>query len=241
VLNGVLGFVQEVRSQNAVAALAKMTAVSSAVMRDGQLQRVPSAELVLGEVDAVGADARLVDAAALRVQDASLTGESAAVSKDATTLGQPVALADPVNMVFKGTSVAQGTGQAVVTATAMATEMGAIARMLQATEAKPTPLELEVGRLGRMLGIAVIAITVVVVGTIFVMSDIQSSADVMRVLLLGVSLAVAAVPEGLPAVLTVVLALGVQRMAKHHASVKCSHRWRRWALPPLLHRTKPAR
>ena len=226
VLNSVLGFVQEARSQNAVAALAQMTAVSSAVMRDGQLQRVPSAELVLGDLlvlgegDAVGADARLVEAAALRVQEASLTGESAAVNKDATTLDQSVALADRTNMVFKGTSVAQGTGQAVVTATAMATEMGAIARMLQATEEKPTPLELEIGRLGRMLGIAVIFITAIVVGTIFAMSEIHSSADVMRVLLLGVSLAVAAVPEGLPAVLTVVLALGVQRMAKHHAIVK---------------------
>ena len=226
VLNGILGFVQEARAQNAVAALARMTAVTSAVLRDGQLRRVPSDQLVRGDVlvlaegDAVGADARLVEAAALRVQEASLTGESAAVAKDAATLHQPAALGDRINMVFKGTSVAQGTARAVVTATAMATEMGAIARMLQATVEEPTPLEQEVGRLGRMLGLAVVAITAVVVGTVLVISDIQSTADVMRVLLLGVSLAVAAVPEGLPAVMTVVLALGVQRMAKHHAIVK---------------------
>ncbi|MBC7620697.1 MAG: cation-translocating P-type ATPase [Candidatus Saccharibacteria bacterium] len=226
VLNGILGFVQEARAQNAVAALARMTAVTSAVLRDGQLQRVPSEQLVCGDVlvlaegDAVGADARLVECAALRVQEASLTGESAAVAKDAATLQQPMPLGDRINMVFKGTSVAQGTARAVITATAMTTEMGAIARMLQATSEEPTPLEQEVGRLGRMLGMAVMAITVVVVGTILLISDIQSTADVMRVLLLGVSLAVAAVPEGLPAVLTVVLALGVQRMAQHNAIVK---------------------
>ncbi|QTN30481.1 cation-translocating P-type ATPase [Rhodoferax sp. AJA081-3] len=226
VLNGILGFVQEARAQNAVAALARMTAVTSAVLRDGQVRRLPSDQLVRGDVlvlaegDAVGADARLVEAAALRVQEASLTGESAAVAKDAATLQQPAPLGDRTNMVFKGTSVAQGTARAVVTATAMATEMGAIARMLQATVEEPTPLEQEVGRLGRVLGLAVVVITAVVVGTILVISDIQNAADVMRVLLLGVSLAVAAVPEGLPAVMTVVLALGVQRMAQHNAIVK---------------------
>ena len=226
VLNGILGFVQEARAQNAVAALARMTAVTSAVLRDAKVQRVPSDQLVRGDVlvlaegDAVGADARLVEAATLRVHEASLTGESAAVAKDTTTLQQSAPLGDRVNMVFKGTSVAQGTARAVVTATAMATEMGAIARMLEATVEEPTPLEQEVGRLGRVLGLAVVAITAVVVGTILVISDIQSTADVMRVLLLGVSLAVAAVPEGLPAVLTVVLALGVQRMAHHNAIIK---------------------
>ena len=225
-LNGILGFVQEARAQNAVAALARMTAVTSAVLRDGQVRRVPSDQLVRGDLlvlaegDAVGADARLAEAAVLRVQEASLTGESEAVAKDAATLHQPEALGDRINMVFKGTSVTQGTARAVVTATAMETEMGAIARMLQATVEEPTPLEQEVGRLGRMLGLAVVAITAVVVGTILAISEIQSTADVMRVLLLGVSLAVAAVPEGLPAVLTVVLALGVQRMAKHNAIVK---------------------
>ena len=226
VLNGILGFVQEARAQNAVAALARMTAITSSVLRDGHVVRVPSDQLVRGDMlvlsegDAVGADARLVEAAALRVQEASLTGESAVVTKDFATLQQSVPLGDRLNMVFKGTNVAQGTARAVVTATAMNTEMGAIARMLQAAKEEPTPLEQEVGRLGRMLGLAVIVITAVVVGTILAISDIQNSAELMRVLLLGVSLAVAAVPEGLPAVLSVVLALGVQRMAKHNAIVK---------------------
>ena len=116
--------------------------------------------------------------------------------------------------------MAQGTGRAVVTATGMATEMGSIAEMLEATQEEPTPLEKEVTRIGRTLGIAVVVVAVVVVATILLMSDIRSAADVVPVLLLGVSLAVAAVPEGLPAILSVVLALRVQRMAKHNAIVK---------------------
>ena len=225
-LNGVLGYLQEAKAEDAVAALARMTAVSSAVMRDGQVRRVPSAELVrgdllvLGEGDAVGADARLFEATLLRVQEASLTGESEAVLKDAATLPNAATLGDRLDMVFKGTTVAQGSGRAVVTATAMDTEMGAIAEMLEATAEEPTPLQKEVGRVGRMLGVAVVIIAVAVVGTILMLSNIHSAADVIQVLLLGVSLAVAAVPEGLPAILSVVLAMGVQRMAKHHAIVK---------------------
>jgi magnesium-transporting ATPase (P-type) len=225
-LNGVLGHLQQARAQEAVAALARMTAVTAAVVRDGQLLRVPSAQLVrgdllvLGEGDAVGADARLVLATALRVQEASLTGESEAVLKDAAALREPAALGDRINMVFKGTAVAQGTGRAVVTATGMDTQMGSIAELLETTVQAPTPLQKEVARIGRMLGIAVLIIAVVVVGTILLMSELRSAADVIAVLLLGVALAVAAVPEGLPAILSVVLALGVQRMAKHNAIVK---------------------
>ncbi len=225
-LNGVIGLVQEAKAQNAVAALAKMTAATTTVMRDGKPQRLPSAELVRGDVimlaegDAVGADARLIQAATLRVQEAALTGESEAVLKATVTLPKPAPLGDQLDMVFKGTAVAQGTGRAVVTATGMETQMGRIAALLEATAEEPTPLEKEVARVGRTLGVAVVSIAVVVVGTILLMSEIRSTADVVHVLLLGVSLAVAAVPEGLPAILAVVLALGVQRMAKHHAIVK---------------------
>ena len=226
ILNGVLGYVQEAKADAAVAALAKMTEATAAVLRGGQRVRVPSADLVrgdvmlLGEGDAVGADARLVDATSLRVQESSLTGESEAVLKDAATLPQPAALGDRLNMVFEGTAVAQGTGRAVVTGTAMQTEMGSIAHLLEATVEQPTPLQQEVSRVGRLLGMAVVVIAVVVVGTVLLLSDIRSAADVIPVLLLGVSLAVAAVPEGLPAILSLVLALGVQRMARHHAIVK---------------------
>lgn len=225
-VNAVLGHLQKARAENAVAALARMTAVSSAVLRDGREQRIASAELVRGDVlllsegDAVGADARLVQAAALRIQEASLTGESEAVSKDTATLPAAAPLADRLNMVFKGTAVAQGTGRAIVTATGMGTEMGAIAGMLAATAEEPTPLQREVAHIGRMLGLAVVVISIIVVGTVLLLSDVRSASDVITVLLLGVSLAVAAVPEGLPAILSVVLALGVQRMAQRQAIVK---------------------
>lgn len=225
-LNAALGFIQENKAADAVAALARMTAVTSSVLRSGQRARIPSTELVPGDLilleegDAVGADARLVSAAALRIQEASLTGESEAVLKDPATLAASTPLADRRSMVFKGTAVAQGSGRAIVTATGMATEMGAIATMLDETGEAPTPLQKEVARIGRVLGIAVVVIALIVVVTILLISDIGGIDDLVTVLLLGVSLAVAAVPEGLPAILSLVLALGVQRMAARNAVVK---------------------
>lgn len=226
VLNAALGRLQEAKAENAVAALGRMLEVSATVLRDGRPQSIDSATLVTGDVlvlsegDAVGADARLLRATSLRVQEASLTGESEAVLKDAATLAQSAPLADRLNMVFKGTAVVQGSARAVVTATGMATEMGRIAHLLDATAPTSSPLQKEVARTGRHLGVAVLAIAVVVVATILLLSDIRGAADVMAVLLLGVSLAVAAVPEGLPAILSLVLALGVQRMARHNAVMK---------------------
>ncbi len=140
--------------------------------------------------------------------------------KDATTLPQPVPLAERANMVFKGTAVVQGTGLAVVIATGMATEMGRIAHLLASTPDEATPLQKEVRQIGTMLGRAVLLIALVVVGAVLLMTEVRSLADVEAVLLLGVSLAVAAVPEGLPAILSLVLAIGVQRMASRQAIVK---------------------
>ncbi|HEY7346480.1 MAG TPA: cation-translocating P-type ATPase [Gaiella sp.] len=225
-LNGVLGFVQEARAEQAVAALQRMAAATATVVRGGRTQRIPAADVVPGDVllleegDAVSADARLVEVASLTVGEASLTGESQAVAKETGTLAAPAALGDRVNMVFDGTAVTRGRGRAVVTATGMSTEMGNIARLLGTTEEQRTPLQREVARIGRMLGIAVIAIAVVVVAAILVTADLDGASDLVDVLLVGVSLAVAAVPEGLPAVLSVVLALGVQRMARRRAIVK---------------------
>jgi magnesium-transporting ATPase (P-type) len=225
-LNAVLGWLQESKAAQAVAALAKMTTATSAVLRDGAVARVPSADLVRGDLlvlaegDAVGADARLAQAAALKLLEAPLTGESEPVLKDAAALSGTAALGDRLNMVFKGTAVAQGSGRAIVTATGMQTEMGGIATLLDTTPDVPTPLQVEIAHLGKVLGIAALAIAAVVVGTILLISDINGVADVVTVLLLGVSLAVAAVPEGLPAILSVVLAIGVRRMARHHAIVK---------------------
>ena len=225
-LNAVLGFVQEARAEHAVSALQKMVAASVRVMRDGQETRVPSVDLVPGDVlllaegDAVGADGRLMEAAALTLAEASLTGESASVMKGVVTITEPVALGDRTNMVFSGTAVTRGRGKAIVTATGMGTEMGKVARLLGSTEDERTPLQKEVDHVGRMLGLAVIVIAVVVVGAILLTADIDKASDVVDVLLVGVSLAVAAVPEGLPAVLSVMLALGVQRMARQNAIVK---------------------
>jgi magnesium-transporting ATPase (P-type) len=225
-LNGVLGYVQEARAEEAVAALQRMAVATATVVRDGREERIPATAIVPGDVlllaegDAVGADARLVEAASLAVAEASLTGESEAVLKDPATLTGPVALPDRRNMAFSGTAVVRGRARAVVTATGMATEMGRIAHLLGRTEKKATPLQREVARIGRSLGLAVIVIAIVVVATILLTDDIEQTADLVAVMLVGVSLAVAAVPEGLPAVLSVVLALGVQRMARRRAIVK---------------------
>ncbi len=225
-INALLGHAQEAKAENAVAALAKMTAATASVLRDGQVQRIPAAELVrgdilvLGEGDAVGADARLLRASALKAREAALTGESHAVLKEAATLGEPLPLADRTNMVFKGTAIVEGTGHAIVTATGMGTEMGMIAGMLDSAREESTPLQKEIGRVGRMLGLAVIAIAAIVVAATFAVHGARNASDAINILLLGVSLAVAAVPEGLPAILSVVLALGVQRMARHQAVVK---------------------
>lgn len=224
--NAILGFVQDAKAANAVAALARMTAANTSVLRDGERIRIPSADLVPGDImlleegDAVGADGRLISAASLRIQEASLTGESEAVLKDAAMLRKPAPLAERFCMVFKGTAVVQGTARAIVTATGMRTEIGAIAQMLDASKEDISPLQKEVARVGRALGAAVIAIALIVVATVLLVSDIDGPSDVISVLLMGVSLAVAAVPEGLPAILSLVLAIGVQRMAKRNAVVK---------------------
>jgi magnesium-transporting ATPase (P-type) len=226
VLNGVLGYVQEARAEQAVAALQRMAAPTAGVMRDGREERIAAAEVVPGDVlllaegDAVSADARLVEVASLTVAEASLTGESEAVLKFLAPLDEPVGPGDRVNMVFNGTAVTRGRGRAVVTATGMATEMGSIARLLGRTAEARTPLQREVERIGRMLAIAVIVIAFIVVTAILLTADISEGSDLVAVMLVGVSLAVAAVPEGLPAVLSVVLALGVERMARQGAIVK---------------------
>jgi magnesium-transporting ATPase (P-type) len=224
--NAVLGFVQERRAEAAVAALQRMAAATAGVLRDGAEIRIPAAEvvpgdlLVLREGDAISADGRLLEVASLTVGEASLTGESEPVVKEASTLPAPVPLGDRLNMVFSGTAVTRGRGRAVVTATGMRTEMGRIASMLERTEQERTPLQREVDLVGRVLGAAVIAIAVVVVLAIVLTSGVHGAGELVDVLLLGVSLAVAAVPEGLAAILTIVLALGVRRMAQERAIVK---------------------
>lgn len=220
---------QEAKAEEAVNALSEMTAPTSNVLRNGRVERinttdiVPGDILVLGEGDTVPADGRLLAAASLRIAEASLTGESVPVGKKPATLDSAKALGDRANMVFNGTSVTQGTGRAIVTGTGMNTQVGKIADLLQSTEDEATPLQKEMNHVSKILGIAVCIIAVVVLLALAVLEGFHSVHDVIDSLLLAVSLAVAAVPEGLAAILTVVLALGVQRMAAHHAIVKKLH------------------
>ena len=194
-------------------------------MRDDRARRVPAADVVVGDLlmlaegDAVAADARLVTSE-LRVAEAVLTGESAPVQKGTAPLEAPADVADRTCMVFAGTAVTRGTGRAIVTATGMDTQTGLIARMLGETNPDPTPLQREIAHLSRTLGIAVLAIAAIVIAAVWLTSDVTTLPEVVDVLLLGVALAVAAVPEGLPAILSVVLALGVRRMAAHNAIVR---------------------
>lgn len=225
-LNALLGHVQQARAEQATAALRRMSAAHAEVIRDGTRQRIAAQELVPGDIiliedgDTVPADARLIHSTALQVAEAALTGESAAVAKEIAVITRDQELGDRTNMVFSGTTAIYGRGRAVVTATGMGTQMGLIAGMLKAAPDEDTPLQKELHRVGKLLGLAVIVIAVVMIATILLVEDVRGFAAVFEVLILGVALAVAAVPEGLPAVVTAVLSLGVQRMAKRNAIVR---------------------
>ncbi|MDB1424718.1 cation-translocating P-type ATPase [Bifidobacterium adolescentis] len=229
IVNAVLGYIQESKAEEAVEALSQMTAPQTNVLRDGKIARintvdvVPGDMVVLGEGDSIPADGRLLASASLRVAEASLTGESVPVGKNVDTLAEAKALGDRANMVFNGTSVTQGTGRAIVTSTGMRTQVGKIADLLQATDDDDSPLQKEMNYVSKILGIAVCIIAVVVLVVLALTEGFNDVHDVIDSLLLAVSLAVAAVPEGLAAILTVVLALGVRRMAEHHAIVKKLH------------------
>ncbi|ABC82947.1 cation-translocating P-type ATPase [Anaeromyxobacter dehalogenans] len=225
-LNGVLGFAQESRAEQALAALEAMSAPSARVLRDGEQRMVPTPELVPGDLllleegDTIAADARVVESIALRAAESALTGESTAASKDPAPLADEVGIGDRTNMVFSGTAIAAGRGRAVVTGTGRATEIGRIAASLQATEEAPTPLQKELDRVGKLLGAAVVAIAVVIGATLVLVEHLSALADLLDVLLLAVSLAVAAVPEGLTAITTIVLSLGTRRMAERNVIVR---------------------
>lgn len=225
-LNAILGLVQQAKADSAVAALRGMTAARAMVVRDGSALEIPAADLVAGDLlrleegDSIPADARLAKIVGLQAAEASLTGESVPVAKQLEAMPEASPLADRRNMVHSGTSIVRGRGEAVVTATGMRTEMGRIAVLLQATPQESTPLQKELDRVGRLLGLLVLIIAAFVVGTIVVVEHVRTMSDLFDVLLLGVALAVAAVPEGLPAMVTAVLALGVQRMARRNAIVR---------------------
>lgn len=224
--NAVIGVWQQERATRAVDALRQLTAAQSTVVRDGRTARIPTTSLVPGDVvllaegDTIGFDGRLVEAASIEANEALLTGESVPVAKVCTVQPVDAAVAERTNMVLSGTAVVRGRGRAVVVATGQLTEVGRIATLLDETANEPTPLQRQVQQLGRTLGLVVMGLAVLVVAAIFVTSDIDTAEEALDALLVAVSLAVAAVPEGLPAIMTVVLALGVQRMSRRHAIVK---------------------
>ena len=225
-LNAIMGYVQEARAEEAVAALRRMSAAQAKVIRDGTRRSLEATELVPGDIilieegDSIPADARLIKTTALQTAEATLTGESLPISKDTRTIAEAVSLGDRDNMVFSGTVVTYGHGRAVVTATGMRTQMGLIAGMLKEAPAETTPLQRELSRVGRLLGLIVVIIAIVMIASIVFVEHVSGFAAFFDVLILGVALAVAAVPEGLPAVVTAVLSLGVQRMAKRNAIVR---------------------
>ncbi len=231
VLNAVIGVVQESKAEEALAALKKMAAPEAHVLRDGHRTVIPSPHLVPGDIvlleagNIVPADVRLIESVNLKVDEASLTGESLPVSKEASLILEPDAgLGDRRNCAYMSTMVTYGRGVAVVTATGMQTEIGHIAEMIQEVEEEETPLQRKLDEVGRTLGIAALAIC----GLVFLIGVLRpiftgqtlTVSMVTEFFMVAVSLAIAAVPEGLPAVVTICLALGMQEMVKRHALIR---------------------
>jgi Ca2+-transporting ATPase len=229
ILNAILGVVQESKAEQALAALQKMTAPEADVVRDGYRLTIASREVVPGDMvvletgNYVPADVRLIESANLRIEEASLTGESVPVSKNADAIIEnEAAIGDRDNSAFMSTMVTYGRGRGIVTETGMRTEIGKIAELLQSYEAEPTPLQVKLDKLGRTLGIAALTVCglVFVLGVLRNPSGTPLSETMLEMFIVAVSLAIAAVPEGLPAVVTIVLALGMQRMIKRHALLR---------------------
>jgi len=240
VLNAVLGIVQERRAEEALAALKQLAAPEAHVLRDGRRQTIPARELVPGDIvfleagNYVPADIRLLEAVNLRIEEASLTGESVPVQKNAATvLDKNVPLGDRKNTAFMGTLVSYGRGRGVVVATGMHTQLGLIANMLQSVESEETPLQRRLDELGRSLSIgALILVAVVFVVALFNFTEVREIfvnplayfreylKEITDVFIVAISLAIAAVPEGLPAVVTISLALGMREMIQRHALIR---------------------
>ncbi|MBT5938050.1 MAG: HAD-IC family P-type ATPase, partial [Candidatus Peribacter sp.] len=221
-LNALLGFIQEYKAEEAIAALAKLTSPHSRVRRDGVEQIIDSRELVPGDIviveagDRVSADGRIINHSHLRVNESSLTGESHAVDKtDEVMHKDRLPLAEQHNMLFSGTLISRGYCEYIVTSTGINTEIGKIAKLVSETEFPETPLQKRMAQLGKMLGIVVILICGIIAGI-----GVYQGLLYTDILLITVSLAVSAVPEGLPAVVTVCLAMGVRRMTKQNALVR---------------------
>ncbi len=229
-INAVLGVVQESKAEAAIAALQEIAAATSKVLRDGHVVTVRSEELVVGDVivleagDSVPADARIIENASLKIEEAALTGESVPVTKHADTLqlgdAADIPLGDRKNMMYMGSTVVYGRGKAVVVATGMDTEMGKIADALTAAEDEETPLQKKLNQLSKVLTVLVIVICVIIFGIQLLRAGTLNVDVVLDTFMVAVSLAVAAIPEGLAAVVTIVLAIGVTNMSKRKAVIR---------------------
>lgn len=224
ILNGILGYMQESRAEKALAALKNLASPRVRVVREGRISEIDAKDLVPGDVMLmeagmqVAADGRLLEAINLQVREAALTGEAHAVSKQVhTQLPEDTSVGDRTNMLFQGTEVVQGRGTALVTNTGMQTELGKIASMLQSVETEPTPLQQRMDQLSQVLVYGSLALVAVVVIAGLIISGVGKFRELLEV---SLSMAVAVVPEGLPAVITVTLALGTQRMVRRHALIR---------------------
>jgi Ca2+-transporting ATPase len=226
VLNAMLGFVQEARAEKSVRALMALAAPEATVVRDGERQRVPTFDIVPGDVilveagDKIPADARIVDEANLQTDEAPLTGESLPVAKDSAPIEGDIGIGDRRNMLYSSTVATYGRGRAIVVATGMHTEVGRIAGLLEAAEKEPTPLQQELDRTGKRLSVIMLAICAVVFTVGLLSTTALTLNVVLSLFLFAVALAVAAIPEALPAIVTVGLSLGVRRMAAANAIVR---------------------
>jgi P-type Ca2+ transporter type 2C len=226
VLNALLGFFQEARAERSVRALMALAAPESTVVRDGERQRIPADHVVPGDIilveagDRVPADARLIESANLQADEAALTGESVPVTKETAPIDADIGIGDRRNMLYSSTVATYGRGRAVVVATGMDTEVGRIAGLLEAAEKEPTPLQQELDRTGKRLTIIMLAICAVVFATGLLTTPVINLNTILSLFLFAVALAVAAIPEALPAIVTVGLSLGVRRMAAANAIVR---------------------
>ncbi len=226
VLNALLGYVQESRAEKSVRALMALAAPEATVVRDGERQRVATHDVVPGDIllveagDKIPADARVIENANLQTDEAPLTGESMPVAKETQPIDEDVGLGDRRNMLFSSTVATYGRGRAVVVATGMATEVGRIAGLLETAEKEPTPLQQELDRTGKRLSVIMLGICAVVFAAGLLSSPIFTLNVVLGLFLFAVALAVAAIPEALPAIVTVGLSLGVRRMAAANAIVR---------------------
>jgi len=226
VLNAVLGFVQEGRAASAVDALERMGAATATVVREGVPCVVPAAEVVPGDLlvveegTKVAADARIVDAVGLEAAEAALTGESVPVAKGPNPVPDGTPVADRTDTLFQGTAITRGHGRGIVVATGIRSELGKVADLMRRSAVEVTPLDRELRRIGRVLGIGVVALALVVGSTLVILQHATTVPALVSILLYAVSLAVSAVPEGLTAVTTLVLSVGMQRMARRNVIVR---------------------